>query len=130
MQTRICIRPKVADQTANGSLEGLLHWVTVWVTNKFEVELQMLDRELLSVIDVFFGNLPRKEELSARVGWRMVYSIMQVLAAEGSMIGEVSRKASPGGKFCHPTGLRPMPYETVTCYCFSKWWLDSKRQDW
>ena len=21
-------------------------------------------------------------------------------------------------------------YETVTSYCFSKWWLDSKRQDW
>ena len=24
-----------------------------------------------------------------------------------------------------------MPYETVTVsYCFSKWWLDSKKQDW
>ena len=23
-----------------------------------------------------------------------------------------------------------MPYETVTSYCFSKWWLNSKRQDW
>ena len=44
----------------------------------------MLDRELLSALDVFIGNLPRKEELSALVGWRMVYSIMQVLAAEGS----------------------------------------------
>ena len=22
------------------------------------------------------------------------------------------------------------PYETVTSYCFSKWWLDSKKQDW
>ena len=26
--------------------------------------------------------------------------------------------------------LAAMPYETVTSYCFSKWWLDSKRQDW
>ena len=26
--------------------------------------------------------------------------------------------------------LAAMPYETVTIYCFSKWWLDSKRQDW
>ena len=25
---------------------------------------------------------------------------------------------------------RTMLYETVTSYCFSKWWLDSKRQDW
>ena len=48
-----------------------------------------------------------KEELSALVGWCMVYSIMQVMAAEGSTIGEVSRKASPGGKVCHPTGLLP-----------------------
>ena len=23
-----------------------------------------------------------------------------------------------------------MPYETVNSYCFSKWWLDSKKQDW
>ena len=48
-----------------------------------------------------------KEELSALVGWRMVYSIMQVLAAEGSTIGEVPRKASPGGKVWHPKGLLP-----------------------
>ena len=41
----------------------------------------MLDRELLSVFAVFLGNLPRKDELAALVGWRMVYSIMQVLAA-------------------------------------------------
>ena len=138
----------------------LLDWVKVCVTNKSEVELHMLDRELLSAFGVFLWNLPRKEELSALVGWRMVYSIMQVLAAEGSTIGEFLRKASPGGKVWHPTGLLPsvqamydghshldrwsvevgkredrerlaaMPYETVTSYCFSKWWLDSKRQDW
>ena len=35
---------QVADQTANGSLEGLLDWVKVCVTNKSEVELHMLDR--------------------------------------------------------------------------------------
>ena len=151
---------QVADQTANGSLEGLLDWVKVCVTNKSEVELHMLDRELLSAFCVFLENLPRKEELSALLGWRMVYSIMQVLAAEGSTIGEVPRKAAPGGKIWHPSGLLPsvqamydghshldrwsvevgkrearerlaaMPYETVTSYCFSKWWLDSKRQDW
>ena len=23
-----------------------------------------------------------------------------------------------------------MPYETVAIYCFSKWWLDLKKQDW
>ena len=27
-------------------------------------------------------------------------------------------------------GLAAMPYETVTSYCLSNWWLDSKRQDW
>ena len=145
---------QVADQTANGSIEGLLDWVKVCVTNKSEVELHMLDRELLSAFCVFLGNLPRKEELSA------LQVIMQVLAAEGSTIGEVPCKASPGGQVWHPSGLLPsvqamydghshpdrlsvevgkgeaqerlaaMPYETVTSYCFSKWWLDSKGQDW
>ena len=37
----------------------------------------------------------------------MVYSIMQVLAAERPTIGKVSRKASPGGKVWYPTGLLP-----------------------
>ena len=90
----------------------------------------------------------------------MVYSIIQVLAAEGSTIGEVSRKAAPDGKVWHPSSLllsvqamydghshpdrwsvevgkrdarerlAAIPYETVTSYCFSKWWLDSKMQDW
>ena len=85
---------------------------------------------------------------------------MQVLAAEESTIGEVSRTASPEGKVWHPIGLLPsvremcdgyshldrwsvevgkretrehlatMPNETVTSYCFSKWWLDSNKQDW
>ena len=58
MRTRIWIRQQVADLTANGSLEGLLDWVKVRVTNKSEVEL---DRELLSDFAVFLGNLPRKE---------------------------------------------------------------------
>ena len=87
--------------------KGLLDWVKVCVTNNSEVELHMLDRELLSAFGVFLGNLPRKEELSALVGWRMVYSIMQVLAAEGSTMGVVPRKASHGGKVWHPTGLLP-----------------------
>ena len=90
----------------------------------------------------------------------MVYLIMQVLAAERSRIGEVPCIASAGGKVWHPTCLLPsvqaiydghshldrwsvevgkreaqerlaaMPYEPVTSYCFFKWWLDSKRQDW
>ena len=76
----------------------MLDWVKVCVTIKSEVKLHMLDRELLCAFGVFLGNLPRKEELSALVGWRMVYSIMQLLAAEGSTIGEVPRKASHGGK--------------------------------
>ena len=83
----------------------MLDWVTVCVTNKSKVEL--LDRELLSAFCVFLGNLPSKEELSALLGWCMVYSIMQVLAAEVSTIGEVPRKASPGGKVWHPSGLLP-----------------------
>ena len=58
----------------------------------------MLDRDLLSAFDVDLGNRPRNEKLSTLVGWRMVYSIIHVLAAEGSTIGEVSRKTSPGGK--------------------------------
>ena len=83
-----------------------------------------------------------------------------MLAAEGSTIGDISRKASPGGKVWHPAGLLPsvqaiydghshldrwsvevgkrnarerlaaLPYETVISYCFSEWWLDSKKQDW
>ena len=44
---------QVADQTANGSLEGLLDWIKVRVTNKSEIELHMLDRELLSAFAVF-----------------------------------------------------------------------------
>ena len=137
-----------------------MDWVKVCVSNQSEIELHMLDIELLSAFGVFLGNLPRKEKLSALVGSRMVYSIMQVLAAEGSTIGEVPRKASPGGKVWHHTGLLPsahamydghshldrwsvevekrearerlaaMPYEPVISYCFSKWWLDSKRHDW
>ena len=66
----------------------MLDWVNVCVTNKSEVEVHMLDREMMSAFGVFLGNLPRKEELLALVGWRMVYSTMQVLAAEGSTIGE------------------------------------------
>ena len=76
----------VADQTANGSLEGLLDWVKVCVTIKSEVDLHMINRELMSAFGVFLGNLPRKEELSAPVGWHMVYSIMQVIPVEGSTI--------------------------------------------
>ena len=44
---------RVADRTANRSLEGLLDWVKVCVTNKSEVELHMLDRELLSAFGAF-----------------------------------------------------------------------------
>ena len=58
----------VADRTENGSLVGLLDWVKVRVTNKYKVELHMLDRELMSAFSVFLGNLLRKEELSALVG--------------------------------------------------------------
>ena len=151
---------QVADQTANGSLEGLLDWAKVCVTNKSEVELHMLDRELLSAFCVFLENLPRKEELSALLGWRMVYSIMQVLAAEDRrserslakqllearygtlqvfsrlsrrcMMDTVTWTAGPLKSERERPGerLAAMPYETVTSYCFSKWWLDSKRQDW
>ena len=70
---------KVADRTAIGSLEGLLDWVKIRVTNKSEAELHMLNRGLLSAFAVFLGNLPRKEKLSTLDGWRMFYSIMQVL---------------------------------------------------
>ena len=58
---------QVADQTAKGSLEDLLDLVKVCVTNKSEVELHMLDRELLSVLAVFLGNLP-KEPAQEAVG--------------------------------------------------------------
>ena len=47
---------QVADQTANGSLEGLLDWVKVCVTNKSEVELHMLDRILMPAFDVFLDH--------------------------------------------------------------------------
>ena len=71
-----------------------MDWVKVCVTNKSEVELHMLDRELLSAFGVFLGNMPRKEELSALVGWRMVYSIIQVLEEEGKR--EARESLSPG----------------------------------
>ena len=58
---------QVADQTVNESLDGLLDWVKVCLTNKSEVKLHMLDRELLSAFSVFLGNLPRKEELSSLI---------------------------------------------------------------
>ena len=108
MQTRIWSRP--TGIRADGELEpgrpvGLGQGTRV--TNKSEVELHMLDRELLSAFAVFLDNLSRKEELSALVGWRMVYSILQVLSAEGSMIEEVPRKVSPGGKVRHPVCLLP-----------------------
>ena len=54
---------QVAEQTENRSLEDLLDWGNVRVTNKSEIELYMLDREMLSDFAVFLGNLPRKEEL-------------------------------------------------------------------
>ena len=44
---------QVADQRANGSLAGLLDWIKVCVTNKSEVELHILDRELLSAFLYF-----------------------------------------------------------------------------
>ena len=53
--------------------------------------------KLLSDFTVFLGNLPRKEQLSAMVGRRMVNSNMQGLPAKGSTIEEVTRNASPGG---------------------------------
>ena len=99
---------EVADQMANGSLEGLLDWVKVCVTNKPEVELHMLDRELLSAFCVFLGNLPRKEELSTLLGWRMVYSIMQVMASEGSTIGE-----GPSQSIYWRQGLAPFRSSSV-----------------
>ena len=44
---------QVVDQTANGSLEGMFDWAKICVTNKSEIELHMLDRELLSTFAVF-----------------------------------------------------------------------------
>ena len=43
-ELRFGLVQQVAEQTANGSLKGLLDWVKVCVTNKSEVELHMLDR--------------------------------------------------------------------------------------
>ena len=99
---------QVADQTANGSLEGLLDWVKVCVTNKSEVELHMLDRELLSAFCVFLGNLPRK--------------------ARGAV--GTDRWSVAVGKREARERLAALPYKNVTSYCFSKWWVDSKRQNW
>ena len=61
----------------------------------------MFDREVLSSFAIFF-NLPWEEQLSALVRWSMAYSIMQVLAEEGSMMEEVPCNASPEG-----TGMGP-----------------------
>ena len=68
----------------------------------------MLDRELLSAFCEFLGNLPRKEELSALLGWRMVYSIMQVLAAEGS-----DDRRGPSQNISWRQGLAPFKSSSV-----------------
>ena len=60
----------------------------------------------------------------------MVYSIMQVLAAEGSTIEEVSHKASPGGIVWHPTGL--LPYVPVIYDVHSpldRWWVEVGKRE-
>ena len=109
----------------------------------------------------FLGNLPRKEELSALIGWRMV--LFNIASAGSRVIDESEMSLAKHlleASFWHPSCLLPsvqsmydghshldrwsvevgkrearerlvaMPYETVTSYCFSKWWLDSKRQGW
>ena len=48
-----------------------------------------------------------RRSFKALVGWRMVDSIMQVLAAEGSTNEEVLSKATHGGKVCQQTDLLP-----------------------
>ena len=70
---------QVAAQTANGSLEGLLDWVMVCVTNKSEVELHMLDRELLSALGVFFKE-PAKEGGDVGTG-RMAHGLFNHASA-------------------------------------------------
>ena len=44
---------QIVDQTANRSLEVLLDWVKVRVTNKSEVELHMLDSGFMYAFAVF-----------------------------------------------------------------------------
>ena len=91
--------------------------------------------------------------MSAIVGWCTVYSIMPVLAAERSTIEVVPCKTSPTdflpsvqavydghshldrwsvevGKREALERLAALTYKTVTSYCFCKWWLDSKKQEW
>ena len=102
MRTRIWIRPTGSRPDVNGSLGSLLDWVKVCATNKSEVELLIIRQRTAVCFWCILGNLPMKEELSARVGWCMVYSSMQVLAGEGSTIGEVPRKTSPGGQVWYP----------------------------
>ena len=85
---------QVADQTANGSLKGLLDWIKVRVTNKSKVKLHMLDRELLSVHAIYDAH-SHLDRWSVEVGKREARE--------------------------HQTA---MPYETVTSYCFFKWWGD------
>ena len=90
------------------------------------------EREYEGPVELGQGNLPRKDELVAFVGWRMVYSIMQVLAAEGSTIVQAIYDGHSHldcwsvevGKREAREHLAAMPYETVTSYCFSKRWLD------
>ena len=148
---------QVADQTANGSLEGLLDWVKVCVTNESEVELHMLDRELLSAIGLFFRE-PAQEggsvgparmahglfnhasacsrEIDDRGGpsqsisWRQGLAPYMSVQAMYDGHSHLERWSVEVGKREARERLAAMPYKTVTSYCFSKWWLDSKRQDW
>ena len=84
---------QVADQTANGSLEGMLSRYVLPINLK----LHMLGTELLSAF--------AQEGVAVGTCWMApgLFNHASALTAEGSTIGEVSRKASPGGKVCHPT---------------------------
>ena len=60
---------QVADQTANGSLEGLLDWVKVCVTNKSEVELHM-SHGLLNHANAGSRGIDDRRDLSQDISWR------------------------------------------------------------
>ena len=101
---------QVADQTANGSPRGACWGLgsRYVFTNKSEVELHMLDRELLSAFCVFFRE-PAQE--GGAVGTaRMAHGLFNHASAGSRGIDDrrgLSQKQLLEARVWHPSGLLP-----------------------
>ena len=107
---------QVADQMANGSMEGLLYWVKVCVTNKSEVELYMQSCKCWQLSDRRSKRSLTRHLLEARFRTLQVFFLL----SRRYMMDIVTWSVEVGKREV-PERLTAIPYENVTCYCFSKW---------